>query len=249
EPGGINNKGDVVFTADVSTGGEGVFLLSEGRISEIMRMGENAPGGGILGLGVNGPESLNDEGDIAVDFTLSPFSFPVGLNSGTYLFSHTTRTLTPVVAPGFTPAPGGGTFEGVSFSPSLNNRGDIVIPGIVSTDLGIHIAGEPYVGFGQGLFKANKKSKISCLVIPGDSAPGGGKFDWVAHPWLSDVGDVAFAAHVAGEECVFPGIAPQSFIMSCLPSVYVKKATGGIESVAHAGDPAPGGGIYRLAFS
>ena len=105
EAGGINNKGDVIFTADVSTGGEGVFLLSQGRISEIMRMGENAPGGGILGLGVNGPESLNDEGDIAVDFTLSPFSFPVGLNSGTYLFSHTTRTLTPVVAPGFTPAP------------------------------------------------------------------------------------------------------------------------------------------------
>src|SRR5678815_3569079 len=60
EPGGINNNGHLVFGADVSTGGEGVFLMSKGRISELMRMGEPAPGGDIFDIGILGPASLND---------------------------------------------------------------------------------------------------------------------------------------------------------------------------------------------
>jgi hypothetical protein len=248
EPGGINNEGDVVFTADVSTGGEGVFLRSKGQISEIMRMGEPAPGGGIFDFGILGPASINDEGDVAVGFLLTPFSFPIGVNSGLYLFSHTTRTLTSVVVPGVTPAPSGGTFAGVFFGSSLNNRGHIIFPGIVETDQGIHIPSEDYVGLGEGLFRADQKGKISNIVIPGDPAPGGGKFDWVSGPaWLNDRGDLAFIAHVAGEEC--SALAPQEFILGCLASVYVRKASGEIQSIAHAGDPAPGGGMYRQAYA
>lgn len=35
EPNGINNCGDVLFGADVSTGGEGVFLLNKGQKSQL----------------------------------------------------------------------------------------------------------------------------------------------------------------------------------------------------------------------
>jgi hypothetical protein len=70
---------------------------------------------------------------------LSPFSFPIGVNSGVYLYSHNTRTVTPVVVPGATPAPGGGMFAGASFGPSLNNRGDFFFGGIVPTDKGIQL--------------------------------------------------------------------------------------------------------------
>src|SRR5262249_43340424 len=32
EPNGLNNRGDILFGADVSTGGEGIFLSSKGPI-------------------------------------------------------------------------------------------------------------------------------------------------------------------------------------------------------------------------
>jgi hypothetical protein len=52
--------------------------------------------------------------------------------------------------------------------------------------------------------------------------------------------------HVAGEECL--GDFPQAFLIGCLGSVYVTDAaTGTIRSIAHAGDDAPGGGVYRQA--
>jgi hypothetical protein len=62
--------------------------------------------------------------------------------------------------------------------------------------------------------------------------------------WINDGGDIAFGGHVAGEECIDIG-SP----LVCGESVYLKKAgTGAIQSIAHQGDPAPGGGLYRLAF-
>jgi hypothetical protein len=67
---------------------------------------------------------------------------------------------------------------------------------------------------------------------------------------MNDGGDVAFMGHVADEECRAEGFLPQAILIACLGSVYVKDAaTGDIRSIAHAGDPAPGGGVYRNAFS
>ena len=159
EPGGLNNNGDIVFGADVSTGGEGVYIRSKGRISEIVRMGENAPGGGVFDFLLVGPTALNDAGDVATNFALTPFSFPIGVNSGTYRYSHNTGKVTPVVVPGVTPAPGGGTFAGVFFGPSINNQGDVVFPGIVTTDQGIHLPNEDYVGLGRGSTSPIRRAK------------------------------------------------------------------------------------------
>jgi hypothetical protein len=88
------------------------------------------------------------------------------------------------------------------------------------------------------------------VVGPGDPVPGGGVFDWAFGPWINDGGDVAFTGHVAGEACRAEGLPPPEVLIACLRSVYVKKAaTGNIRSIAHAGDPAPGGGMYREAQS
>ncbi len=248
----INNRGDVLFGSNLTSEADfGVFLLRKGVISEIARTGEPAPGGGVfVSPGDLAPLSLNDEGDAGFAFLLSPFTFPAGVNAGVYRFSSATGTVTPVVIPGVTPAPGGGVFAGSHFGVSLNNRGDLVFPGIVPTDKGIHLPDEPYVGLGVGLFKANKKGQISSVVSPGDPAPGGGTFDFAAIPWINDGGDVAFAGHVAGEECRAEGFPPQAIFIQCLTSIYLKDAaTGAIRSIAHAGDPAPGGGVYRAAIS
>ena len=256
EPGGINNRGDVLFGADLGTTsdpstfyGEGVFLLGKGKKSLLVRASADAPGGGIFDFLLLGPTALNDQGDAAIAFTLQPFSFPVGVNSGVYRYSHATRTVTAVVVPG-DPAPGGGTFAGAFFGPSLNNGGDLLFSGIIPTDEGIHLPDEPYVGLGIGAFRADKKGQISRVVIPGDAAPGSGTFDFTNGGWVNDGGDVAFAGHLAGDEVRSTTSPTQAFIINSLASVYVKDAaTGAIRSIAHQGDPAPGGGVFRQAYS
>jgi hypothetical protein len=256
----INNRGDVLFGTEVPrevpTQEEfGLFLLRKGEITQIARAGEPAPGGSEFDSGFLSPTTLNDQGDAGFVFLLDPFSFPpegppFGVNAGVYRFSQSTHTVTPVVIPEVTEVPGGGVFKGAHFGASLNNRGDLVFPGIVETDKGIHLPDEPYIGLGVGLFKANKKGHISRVVNPGDAVPGGGVFDGAFAPWMNDGGDVVFMGHVAEEECRAEGSPPQEIVIGCLGSVYVKDAaTGNIRSIAHAGDPAPGGGVYREAKS
>jgi hypothetical protein len=248
EPGGLNKRGSALFGADLSTGGEGVFLLDKRGTSPLARTGNPAPGGGVFEFLFLGSAALNHIDDAAFAFTLSPFSLPVGVNSGLYRFSSHHKIVTPVVVPFVTPSPTGDVFQGVFFAPSLNSRGDIVFPGIIKTDKGIHVEGQPDTGLGIGLFRATKAGVISSVVVPGDPAPGGGTFDVASFVWTNDYADVAFSGHVAGEECLAEGFAPQDFIMGCLGSLYLKDAgSRQIKSIAHAGDPAPGGGVFRQA--
>src|SRR5438552_406175 len=43
--------------------------------------------------------------------------------------------------------------------------------------------------------------ELTNVVSPGDPAPDGGTFDFAAAPSINARGDVAFGAHVRGEEC------------------------------------------------
>ena len=144
--------------------------------------------------------------------------------------------------PNVTPAPTGGRFAGASYNGSLNNRGDLVFSGIAP---GLQQSGGAgFNGFALGLFAANAKNQIGKVVVPGDHAPGPGDkvFDDALSGWVNDNGAVAFEAHLNGEECIDFGIYCGS------TGVYKRSATGKIESIAHQGDGAPGGGTYRLAF-
>jgi hypothetical protein len=243
----INNRGDVLFDSMVVAGEVGAsFLLSKGEIAQIpARAGEPAPGGGSFGPGSLAPTTLNDKSNAGFVYVLDPFTLPFGMNAGVYRFSKSTHTMVSVMTPGVTPAPGGGLFVGAGFGANLNNRGDLVFAGIVPTDKGFPLPDES--GLGVGLFKANKKGHLSSLVSLGDQAPGG-VFDWTNFPWINDGGDVAFMGHLAGEECRAEDLPPLEILIACLGSVYIKDAgTGNIRSIAHAGDPAPGGGVYRQA--
>jgi hypothetical protein len=259
EPGGLNNQGDMAFGADVdvSGGGEGVFLKRHNAPTiELGRTGGAAPGGGIFEFGFLGTVGLNDQGDAVFDFLLKDFDItkPFGYNAGSYRYSHTTGKVIPVVRPFNTPVPGGGTFQGVSFVPTINNRGDIAFGGIVVTDDGVHIVPqsippEAYIGLGIGIFRADAKGHIAQLVVPGDAAPGGGTFDYAVEPWINDGGDVSFIGHIAGEESVVEGFPPQAVTISALGGLYVKDgATGTIRTIVHAGDAGPGGVHFRQAF-
>jgi hypothetical protein len=245
EPGGINSSSEAVFVADlVDNGGEaigeGIFLARKGELSQIVRAGQDAPGGGTFEDAlVLGPVRLNDGGDVAFAFALTPFTPPLGFNSGVYRFSHSSNEVTPVLVPGVTPAPGGDVFVGTYFRTSINNRGDVGFAGMVPASIGPGAS----IGLGLGAFRADKRGQITSVARPGDPAPGRGTFDFAIDPYINDGGDVGFDAHVVGEECILPRV------IFCATSVYFKKATTGeIRSIAHQGEPAPGGGTYRLAF-
>ena len=86
EAGGLNNRGQVAFVADLANGqgehiGEGVFLgESNGSPSKVVLPGEPASGGGIFlsqeGTGGFSPIAINGSGDVAFGFLLDPFSSP-----------------------------------------------------------------------------------------------------------------------------------------------------------------------------
>jgi hypothetical protein len=245
EAGRISNRGQITFVADVSPpgSGEGAFIARKGQISQIARVGDRLPGGKTVGpFSLLTPVALNDRGDAAITADLSQGGQPLGIDFGIYRRAHTTGTLSPVMLPGVTPAPGGGTFLGARLHTEINNRGDLVFAGIFPTHLGI----QPNRARGVGVFLAEENHRISSVVSPGDPAPGGGRFDFAQNPSINDRGDIAFGAHVAGEECITLGDVDSLF---CAESVYLKVARRGeIRSIAHQGQPAPGGGRYRLAF-
>jgi hypothetical protein len=244
EPTAINDRGEVAFTADVTTGGEGVFVAHGGRIEQLTRSGLAAPGGGTMSdQGELGRLGLDDGGDVAVPFFLAPFAAPCTFQSGLYRSSHSTGTLTPVAVPGMA-APGGGTFGGVFYNPAMDNRGDIVFTGLV-TGTDIDPSTPPGCdGIANALFLSSKDGTLTSIVRPGDPAPGGGVFDDAMNGSINDAGDIAFGAHVAGEPCV--PISP----FACGESVYLRSGlTGTLRSIAHEGDASPcGGQPYQLAF-
>lgn len=255
EPWSINNAGDLAFAADftmrgdlpcgpgLSSDGEGAFLWRKGRLSQIMRSGQPAPGGGMLAFGVVGYTAINNPGDVAFTFGLDPF-FPPELEgfpkAGLYRYSHVTETPSAVVIPFVTPAPGGlGFFQSTGQHASLNNNGKIVFPGVVRT-----LAGTS-ADLGQGIFVADEHDHISKVVAPGDPAPAGSVFDYAVNPWINDAGDVAFSAHVKSDPCI-----PVSLLgPGCGESIYLERTNArAIQSIAHQGDLAPGGGHYRFAW-
>jgi hypothetical protein len=254
EPNGLNNRGDVLFGDDLGTAndpstffGEGVFLRSHGQETVLGYSTGPAPGGGNFDSGFLGPSALNDQGDAAFVFLVQPAGSPFGVNAGTYRYDHNTGQVTPVVIPGVTAAPGGGTFTGSFFTPGINNAGVMTFAGIVPTANGVHIPGEDYPGVGMGAYEAGPNGTITTIVAPGDAAPGQGKtFDLANNPQINNKGDVAFLGHIAGEPAAIAGFPPQSDLISALSNLYVKDgATGKITLIAHAGDPAPGGGNFR----
>jgi hypothetical protein len=245
EPYAINAGGNAAFVADVDTGGEGIFVSRQGQISQITRAGQPVPGvNATFEIGALGHTPLNNSGDGAFIYILDPKNFqPFGVNAGLFRFSLRNQTPAAVVVPGVTkaPTPAGATFAGVYFDSSLNNRGDLVFNGVVPG-----LVGPPNSnGFGVGVFKADRRNHIASIVVPGDKAPGGGVFDDAIEGWTNDPGDIAFDAHVKGEECIDLG---GGFELVCGSSVYKMPKNGKIQSIAHQGDPAPGGGTYRQAF-
>lgn len=255
EPGELNNNGQVAFGADMSIGNEGVFLTNgRGKVTTLARTGDIGPDGTVFGPLFLGTISNNDAGRSAFVFHRNGVTFPTLLALDAALYRYSPRTGTVIeLLPGAA-APGGGTFHGYNFRPSINNEGTIAFSGIIETLLGPGNPGPSSLnlGLGAGVFTIDNRHRVVKVVRPGDRAPGGNTFDYAVNPSLSDEGDVAFGAHVVEDPFIQFFAYPNGNNISTAESVYVwrKESRRIVEIARQDRTPVPGdpGFTFNYAF-
>lgn len=151
---GVNLTDQIVFTAFLSDGTNGIFLASGQTITKIIAQGDVLPDGGSFAFATN--PSINDAGQVA--FT----GFSNGsVDQGLFLFSGGVLT---VPVPLGTQASDGSVI-GLVNTTSINNAGQIAFTALAFNNN----------AFGNGTFLfAN--GQVSTIENSGQPAPGGGTF-------------------------------------------------------------------------
>jgi hypothetical protein len=202
EPSLLNNAGAVAFTADTDQPGEeGCYLASpNGAITQLMRFGQPAPGGGTFSTFELGCMGLNNLGDACFAFTLAPLNFGPPVNGGVYRWSHLTHSLSAVVVPNVTPDPAGGVFVGAWFNTSLNDFGSVTFSGFVTNGTaGLNPPPAGQVGFNgfYGAFVQHANGQMETIARPGQASPAGGVFVEAGNSMLmNEFGQVVFTGQM-----------------------------------------------------
>ena len=175
----INDHGQIAFLAQAFPEPNGLFLLSNGQFSTIVRAGDPAPGGGVFDLGFPDPRLgpvVSNDGDVV---------FGDDLNTGSRtIFLYSKGTVTRLVGPG-DPSPDGSTFTSAD-APSINSSGQIVFSGVTAN--------------GNGAFLITGTT-ISKVAAPGDQIRNE-TLTFVDLPQINDLGDVAFGADVLNGDTI-----------------------------------------------
>jgi hypothetical protein len=126
KPTALNNRGQLAFAAEPDASGkQAIFLADSDWLTQIVRFGQSAPGGGVFAT-ASGDIALNEPGDLA-------FGFELEEGQSVFRWSHQHQTLSAVIVPNVTPVPdGSGVFVGAYGYPSINNQADIAFLGNVT---------------------------------------------------------------------------------------------------------------------
>jgi hypothetical protein len=240
--GGINSAGEIAFDAQIATGGTAIVIASRGQLRKIAKTGEPAPGGVTYGPFTLGLTSVNEWGDVAFDFFLDPITLPLGTSAAVFRYDALTGAVRAVELPGVTADPRGGVLRGETQRPRIDDRRDIVFGAIVSTTQGV--SGD----LGNAVLRERSDGQLSFIALPGDPAPDGSHLDMVMNPSSNLAGQVAIAGHQSNQECIDFG-TPQDVSLNCGTSVLLVRPDRRLEAIALQGDPAPGGGRYRFAWT
>ncbi len=245
EPCRINARGQIAYGADISSGGEGVFLLGNKRTSILALSGAQAPDGATYGGGFLAPISINDAGDEVFPFLREPSGPFAGVNAGLYGYAHTTGAVTALVLPG-DPIPGAeDQFAGIYYGTVINNCGQVAFNGIVPANIG---PGAELFGLGAGMFVRDNSGRLSKVMRPGDPAPGGDIFDLGRNVYLNDAGDVIFEAHLVADPLIRLGPPQWSPFGVAATAIARKTGDGQMRLLVRRGDPAPGGGVFLTTW-
>jgi len=242
EAGSVTNRGEVLFAPGLlnPANSEGVLLWRKGVLTTIAQGDQLLSDGGTMGYTLS-PVQMNDHGEVA--FIISRdgpgnFPSPTGWNAGVHRYDSRTG-INPVMVPGSTPVPGGGSFWGSFFVVAVNNRGDVYFPAMICTTVQVNFATQPCPDGSSevltyGAYKADAKGTITPMVVPGDRAPGGSYFDFTHGPAINARGDFAFTGHIFKDDCGNAGL------LYCWDSVFLKKSPSGeIIAIARVGKPSP----------
>lgn len=178
----INNLGQVAFPASTTGSSQaGMFLSSNGQITELFDQNAAAPGGGTIGQ-MFAP-AINDGGEVA--FFAQPQS-----GGGIFLFSQ--GTITSIARNGQA-APGGGMFNispGFNTGPFINGHGDIVFSSFLTTG-------------GTAVYRFARRGTLNRIAGPGDVMPGGGTLTAASDPTINENGQVAFTGQIGTDFTIF----------------------------------------------
>jgi hypothetical protein len=178
----LNRQGAIVFIGSVTGGsaGEAVFLVSGGKITPVLRVGDPHPGEGKFG-------KIEDAGiDERGDVPFRAFLEGAKPTTGFYLVSQ--GKVTKVAAAG-DPLPDGKKFEGALGRAMGNGRGAVAFKA--------QLEGGRRGGSREALYVASQGT-ITKVVAEGDATPLGGTFISITPPFLNEAGAVAFRASIQG---------------------------------------------------
>jgi hypothetical protein len=152
----LNDRGQLAFVASAVPGSQALFTVTDGQVAPLVIGGAEGPQGPWpKALSFNPLISLNQQGDVAFTLDLR----------GVYLWRAATKTFTPIATSGM-PAADGLTFNlgsGVN-SPSLNNRGEVLVGAAVKDAAG---------KAAYGLFLHTVEGKLLRVAVPGQALPDG----------------------------------------------------------------------------
>jgi hypothetical protein len=230
---GLDDSGNVTFTAGTSTAAEGIFFApATGNIQTIALDGGAAPipGGGTFSLALV-PPATSPSGTIIGPGTVNTFSanlalangesdvvFHAGIigsmgtpNSGYFRLLQgktTPGVLKPVVLQG-DPVPGGGTFDTIP-APPLNPIFALGPDGALAFVNGFTSGTTRKFG----LFVARPDGPLANVLAFGDTVPGGGTLRGLsmAHLAAGEAGKFAFWAGIKG------GSSRQAIFLTAIPA-------------------------------
>jgi len=230
----INDAGDVLFFCDVNGGDSrrALFLYqaASGQIVKVAAVGDPSPIGGTFGA--VGPGSLNNNGKIVF------LASPVGDTINSNLFMWDNGVVTKIAAIG-DPAPGGGTFSGLSTESFGFQDGTSIptgpVPDINDSD---QIAFRAIVSGGitsRGIVVRTNQVDEWYVKVPDPTPIGGTYFDMQAAS-INNAGQIAFFSDYRP--------TPDTF-----NSGWFAGAPGNWRKVVVFFDPIDGGQCLGLAFS
>jgi hypothetical protein len=190
--GSLNDNGQLVFTIANAAGGHALLQYDVRGWRWWERFTQIAAAKWPEDLAVWGPVSMNAQGDSVFSTTDSEaFVRLWNTNSGgTFRWDAKAQQVIPVALNG-SPAAHGLTFvQAGGPHPVINNRGSIVMVGLVN-----NAAGYPR----SGVFYVAPNGSVTPIAVPDQTLPDGRKIVAAEDPSLNDWGTVAFLARPEGE--------------------------------------------------